>query len=108
MTYQQVCIAQLEASLIVNLTSIDCINGVVSLNSKIATYFLVEYILSIPVGHMYYIDLYSKNICFRNDKASSPDIWYASSSSGPQPSLFKLCPWSLKWPCPSVTCVWLI
>ena len=62
MTCQPVFIAQLEASLIVNLTASDCINLVVILNCELATYFGVEIILSIPVCHMFYIDLDSENI----------------------------------------------
>ena len=30
-------------------------------------------------------------------------MWYVTSSSGPLPSLFKLCSWGLKWPIPEVT-----
>jgi len=50
-----------------------------------------------------------KNLLFRNYKAQSFHIWYIASSKGPLPNLFKLCPWGLNWPCPSVTILhWII
>ena len=42
-----------------------------------------------------------------NHKSLSLDIWYVASPSGPLPSLFKLCPWGQKRPCPGVTCLTL-
>ena len=52
---------------------------------------------------MFYIGLYSKNI---KKIFLSETIWPRvlifgkASSGGPQPSLFKLCPWDQKWPRP--------
>ena len=41
-----------------------------------------------------------KNLLVWNHKAKSHDIWYVASSSGPVPSLFKLCPWDHELPHP--------
>ena len=41
-----------------------------------------------------------KNLLVWNCKAQSFHIWYIASSRGPQPTLFKLCPWGQNWPCP--------
>ena len=40
------------------------------------------------------------NFLVWNYMTQSLDIWYVASPGGPLPSLFKLCPWSLKWPHP--------
>ena len=45
-----------------------------------------------------------KNLLVWNHMAQSLDIWFVASPGGPQPSLFKLCPWGQKWPAPWVTC----
>jgi len=41
-----------------------------------------------------------KNLLLWNYQAQSCYIWYITSSRGPLPKLFKLCPWGQNWPCP--------
>jgi len=43
---------------------------------------------------------FSKIFFSKNYKAQSFYIWYITSSRGPLPNLFKLCPLGQNWPCP--------
>ena len=57
-----------------------------------------------PGGHMFYIGLYRE----KHEKIFLSEtiglraliFGFVASPSGPLPSLFKLCPWDQKWPCP--------
>ena len=51
-----------------------------------------------PRGHIFHIGLYREVM----QKSSCLKPWYVATPSGPLPSLFKLCPWCRKWPCPSL------
>ena len=60
-----------------------------------------------PMGRMFYIGLYREKHekIFLSETISPRVLIFGllALPSGPLPSLFKVCPWGQKWPCPRVT-----